>query len=180
VANSDWKINDLELSLDEACIHILARRQPTASDLRLVIAVIRTITDLERIGDEAERIGRMARRLIEDNGPNPAVAELERLGNLVRGMLTGALDAFARMDVAQALKVAQSDSATDVEYKEVMRLVTEFMQRESSWVPRMIDIIWAARALERIGDRARNICEYVIFLVEGKDVRHTSFGKQKP
>jgi phosphate transport system protein len=175
VISGDQAINALELQLDEECIHILARRQPAASDLRLIIAVIKTITDLERIGDEAERIGRMAVHLAELGQYKTVMADMESLGNGVRQTLRGALDAFARMDAEQAVAVAQQDIQTDRQYDAILRQLMEHMTQDPGSVPRVMDVIWAARSLERIGDRSRNICEYVVYLVKGKDVRHISF-----
>jgi phosphate transport system protein len=175
VMTSDHMINAAEVELDEECVHILARRQPTASDLRLIIAVIKTITDLERIGDEAERIGRMAVHLVELGQYKSLMADMESLANNVRQTLHGALDAFARMDAEQAVAVAQQDVDSDRQYEVIMRQLMEHMMQDAASVPRVMDVIWAARSLERIGDRSRNICEYVVYLVKGKDVRHTSF-----
>lgn len=175
VVSTDWRVNALEVELDEDCTHILARRQPAASDLRLVMAVIKTITDLERIGDESERIGRMALHLSELGQYKNVMSEMESLGNQVRLMLRGALDAFARMDAAQAVQVAQEDIQADRQYEAIMRQLMDQMQAEPATIPKAMDVIWAARSLERIGDRSRNICEYVVYFVKGKDVRHTSF-----
>lgn len=174
VMTSDHEVNAMEVNLDEECVHILARRQPTASDLRLIIAVIKTITDLERIGDEAKRIGKMAVHLAESGQNKRLMVEMESLGNSVRQTLRGALDSFARMDAEQAVTVAQQDADTDQQYEAIMRQLMEHMMQDSASVPGVMDTIWAARSLERIGDRSRNICEYVIYLVKGKDVRHTS------
>lgn len=175
VVTSDYEVNAAEVKLDEECIHILARRQPAASDLRLIMAVIKTITDLERIGDEAERVGRMALHLLEEDRRRSPMAQVQTLGEHVRHMLAGALDAFARMDVDKAVQVAQQDIQADSQYENIMRELINAMMADSAAVPRVMDIIWSARALERIGDRSRNICEYVVYFVRGKDVRHTSF-----
>ncbi|MEX0731584.1 MAG: phosphate signaling complex protein PhoU [Aquisalimonadaceae bacterium] len=177
VITRDYQINGMEVALDEECTHILARRQPTASDLRLVMAVIKTITDLERIGDEAERIGRMALHLLEaDRRANP-MAEISALGEYVRQMLHSSLDSFARMDPEAAVRVAQMDINADSQYEVIMRELLKRMREDTDAIPRVMDIVWAARSLERIGDRSRNICEYVVYFVKGKDVRHTSFEK---
>ncbi len=175
VVTSDYKVNAIEVELDEACTHVLARRQPTASDLRLVLAVIKTITDLERIGDEAERIGRMALHLLEDDRRRSPMGEIEALGEHIKRMLRGALDAFARMDAEQAVRVAQEDIKADAQYDSIIRHLMKYMEEHPKAVPPVMDIMWSARALERIGDRSRNICEYVVYFVRGKDVRHTSF-----
>ncbi len=175
VVTSDYKINAAEVELDEGCTHVLARRQPAASDLRLVMAVIKTITDLERIGDEAERIGRMGLHLLDADRRSIPVDQIQSLGNHVREMVRGALDAFARMDPEQAVRVAQWDIQADSEYEAIMREMLHKMMETPDSIPRMMDVIWSCRSLERIGDRARNICEYVIYFVKGTDVRHTSF-----
>jgi len=174
VVNKDVKVNAAEVAIDEECSHIIARRQPAASDLRLVVAVIKTITDLERIGDQAERIARMGIRLADLERPKNGYVEIQNMGSHVADMVRGALDAFARMDVDAAIDVAKQDLKVDKEYDGIMRQVITFMMEDPRSITRMLDVVWIARAIERIGDHARNICEYVIYLVKGKDVRHTS------
>ncbi len=175
VMTSDYQVNAKEVEIDEECTHILARRQPTASDLRLVIAVIKTITDLERMGDEAERVGRMGLHLLDDDRNSAPMADIASMGEHAREMTRGALDAFARMDVDQAVRVAQQDIQIDSLYETITQKLMKQMTASPDSVPRLMDIIWATRSLERIGDRARNICEYVVYFVKGKDVRHTSY-----
>jgi phosphate transport system protein len=174
VVEDDDAVNDLEIAIDEECSRIIARRQPAASDLRLVLTISKTITDLERIGDEAEKIGWLASKLAEVEAPQGGYVEIENLGNHVRQMVRDALDAFARMDTQAAVKVASEDPKVDREYEAILRQQMTYMMEDPRNIRRALDVMWAARALERIGDHARNIGEHVIYLVEGKDVRHRS------
>ena len=172
VIGRDAEVNKAEVNIDEECTHIIARRQPAATDLRLIISVIKTITDLERIGDQAERVARMGKRLAEVDRPKNNYIELQNMGERVATMVHGALDAFARNDVEAAIKVSKKDNKVDQEYDGLMRQCLTFMMEDPRKISQMLDIMWAARAIERIGDHAQNICEYVIYLVKGKDVRH--------
>lgn len=173
VVHADEKVNQMEIGIDEECGRILARRQPAASDLRLILAIVKTITDLERMGDEAEKIGYLATRLAEGERPSSSYRELEHLGNHVRAMLRNALDAFARMDAEAAINVAKEDLKVDSEYEGITRQFITFMMEDPRTIRRVLDSMWCARALERIGDHAKNICEYVVYLVHGKDIRHS-------
>jgi phosphate transport system protein len=173
VIDNDTRVNSLEVAIDERCVEILARRQPAALDLRLVVAVIKTITDLERIGDLAEGIARMAVRIAEGERPRKQLfRDIETMGRRVTTMLHDALDAFARMDPAAALDVVRQDFAIDADHEAIMRQNATFMMEDPRYITRMLDVTYAARALERVGDHARNMCEYTIYLVKGRDVRH--------
>jgi phosphate transport system protein len=177
VANDDYKVNNLEVEIDEECSRILATRAPAAGDLRLIVAIIKTITDLERIGDEAEKIGFLASKLAGMDRPADSYRELKNLGSHVSHMLRDAMNAFARLDVAEALEVVKEDELVDDEYDAITRQGITFMMEDPRSIKRVMNVTWAARSLERIGDHAKNICEYVIYMVEGRDVRHTDIAE---
>lgn len=174
VATSDYKINSMEVSIDEECTQIIARRQPAASDLRLVVTILKTITDLERVGDEAEKIGRHAVKLATVERTPTYFSEIKHLGEQVRKMLHDSLDAFARMDTESAASIAKGDRDINNEYDALVRQLITHMMEDPRAIKRSLRVMWCARSLERIGDHAKNICEYIIFTVAGKDVRHTS------
>lgn len=173
VARDDVKVNELEVGIDEECSRILATRAPAAGDLRLIVAIIKTITDLERIGDEAEKIGFLASRLAGMDRPADSYRELKTLGTHVSHMLRDAMNAFARLDIAEAFEVLREDQRVDEEYEAIQRQCITFMMEDPRSIKRVMNVTWAARSLERIGDHAKNICEYVIYMVRGRDVRHT-------
>ena len=174
VVENDYRVNALEVSIDEECTRIVARRQPAASDLRLVMAVIKTITDLERIGDEAKRVARMVAEEMNGTLNQEMRQELEHMGSLVRDMLRRVLDAFARMDVDTALEVVHQDTKVDAKYGSITRHLMTYMAEDARSIPLMLNILWAARAMERMGDRCQNIAEYIFYLVYGRDIRHIS------
>jgi phosphate transport system protein len=179
VNTNEHSVNALEIELDDRCTHIIARRQPTASDLRLVIAVIKTITDLERIGDEAAKIARISDQLHGRAAERPGTPSiptgfsgLRVAMNLAVAQLRKALDTFARLDASTARQIVLHDKMVDDEFRRLLRELLTFMFEDPRTISASVDIIWMAKALERIGDHAKNIAEYVIFIAEGTDVRH--------
>jgi phosphate transport system protein len=174
VASQDYKVNGMEVSIDEECSRILATRSPAAGDLRMVVATIKTITDLERIGDECERIGSIAARLAKVERPADRYREVKHLGRTVQVMVHNMLDACARLDADLALATARQDRSVDEEYESIQRQCITFMMEDPRTIRRALEIMWVVRSLERIGDHAKNICEYIIYMVHGKDIRHTS------
>lgn len=174
VVQQDQLVNELEKDIDHECTEIMARRQPAAFDLRMLIATIKIITDLERIGDEAARIARMTMRLEGSDYYQDKYYEVEHLLELVKDMLNGALDAYARTDVDEVVEITAQDAKVDREYTSITRqLITQMMENPRN-ITRALDMLWTARALKRIGDHACNVCEHVIYMVKGKDVRHVS------
>ena len=174
VMKNDQIVNDIEMKIDEECIQIIALRQPTARDLRLVMVILKIITDLERIGDEAYNIANKAINLLGSDGFKKNYRQLSILGKHVRGMLSNALDAFARLDVEASLAVAREEKEIEEEFDNFMRTMITYMMEDPRTISHVLDLMWSARALDRVADHARNVCEYVIYLVEGKDVRHLS------
>ncbi|CAM3888239.1 Phosphate-specific transport system accessory protein PhoU [Vibrio aerogenes CECT 7868] len=171
VIRDDHKVNAMEVSIDESCTRIIAKRQPAAKDLRLVIAIIKTITDLERIGDVAAKMAYVA---IEtpDLKDRKFHVSLEPLCRQAIAMLHQVLDAFARMDIEAAAEVHKLDDRLDSEYEAVIRQLMTYMMEDTKNIPHILQVMWSARAIERVGDRCQNICEYIIYFVKGKDVRH--------
>ena len=174
VARGDHKVNDMEVSIDEECSRILATRAPAAGDLRMIVATIKTITDLERIGDECEKIAHIAARLANDERPADRYRAVKHLGRITQTMVRDMLDAFARLDAELAVTTARNDRRVDEEYEAIHRQCITFMMEDPRSIRRALDIMWVVRALERVGDHAKNVCEYIIYMVHGKDVRHTS------
>lgn len=174
VMENDYRVNALDVAIDEDCSTVIARRQPAAKDLRMVMAVIKTITDLERIGDEAAKIARMARSIYESDRPTvPRVSEIQHVADIALGMLRNALDAFARLDLTVAVTVVRQDEQVDKAFVSILRQLITFMMEDPRTISHSIEILFIAKAIERIGDHAKNISEYVVYLVKGKDVRYT-------
>ncbi len=171
----DHAVNALEVAIDEACTTIIARRQPTAGDLRMIMMMVKTITDLERIGDEATKIARVAHKIHEsDRLYTPRFNEIKVMTTQVREMLRISLDAFARLDVSRTVEVARQDMQVDDDFRAVMRQLITFMLEDPRTISMTLEIMFIAKAIERMGDHAKNIAEYVVYMVKGKDVRHIS------
>jgi phosphate transport system protein len=175
VISNDHRVNALEVSVDEDCSHIIARRQPAAGDLRMIMMVVKTITDLERIGDEATKIARVAQKIYEsDRMYSPRFTEIKSMTAMAREMLRTSLDAFARLDPTKTVEVARQDEQVDEQFRAVMRQLITFMLEDPRTISMSLEVLFVAKAIERIGDHAKNIAEYVVYMVKGKDVRHTS------
>ena len=170
----DREIDELEAEIDDDCAEILLRRQPAAIDLRLVIGVTKIITDIERAGDEIEKVAAMVINVSSSTNPKSYYINVLNIGHQVRRMLYGALDAFARMDSDAALSIAQRVPEIDRENDAIMRQLITYMMEDPRSISRVLDVVLAARSLERVGEHAANICENVIYVVEGKNIRHKS------
>jgi phosphate transport system protein len=175
VVEKDHHVNALEVAIDEDCNHIIARRQPAAGDLRMVMTVVKIITDLERIGDEADKIARMAKLIhTSERLYTPRLADINRVANLALDMLRKALDAFARLDTTTAVALLRQDEHVDEAYRAILRQLLTFMMEDPRTISASLEILFIAKAIERIGDHSKNMAEYIIYLVKGKDVRHVS------
>lgn len=177
VIKADENVNRLEVTLDDTCSHLIVKRQPAANDLRTVMATLKVITDLERIGDEATKIARTAKSLQERGsvGTLNHYESIRVMANSTANLLHDALDAFARLDDKQAARIIAQDEAIDHEFRSILRTMITFMMEDPRTISAALDTLWAAKAIERIGDHAKNIAEYVIYVVEGKDIRHTDY-----
>ena len=173
---ADDEVNQMEVSLDDACSHLIVKRQPAANDLRTVMATIKVITDLERVGDEATKIARAARAM-QQRGLAPIEHEetVRIMADSAGRLLHNSLDAFARLDQKQATRLIVEDEKIDSEFRSVMRNVITFMMEDPRTISASLDTLWVAKAIERIGDHSKNIAEYVVYIVEGKDIRHTDY-----
>jgi phosphate transport system protein len=175
VIKRDHLVNALEVQIDEDCSHIIARRQPAAGDLRMVLMMIKTITDLERIGDEAAKVARFALKAAETNQKlTPRYVEIKAMANTARDMLHMALDAFARSDATKVIEIAHMDEEVDEQYQAAIRQLITFMLEDPRTISISLEVLFVAKAVERIGDHAKNISEYVVYMVKGKDVRHVT------
>jgi phosphate transport system protein len=178
---TDHRVNGLEVALDGDCSHVIVKRQPAASDLRLLFAITKTVTDLERIGDEAQKIARMAKSIHERDGGVRAVhgVDVRHAAEVALSMLRRALDAFARLDVDTAAEVIRQDAAIDSEFRSLLRQLVTYMMEDPRTITTALEIVWVAKAIERMGDHAKNMAEYVIYIVKGTDVRHTASGARE-
>jgi phosphate transport system protein len=175
VIKKDDLVNALEVQVDEDCSHIIARRQPAAGDLRMVLMMIKSITDLERIGDEAAKIARFALKTSEaEKLSTPRFVEIKAMAGTARDMLHMALDAFARSDASKVVEIARMDQEVDEQYQAAIRQLITFMLEDPRTISMSLEVLFIAKAVERIGDHAKNISEYVVYMVQGKDVRHIS------
>jgi phosphate transport system protein len=174
VIAADHRVNAMEVALDGDCSQLIVRRQPAAADLRMILAITKTVTDLERIGDEAQKIARMAKNIHERGGAQlPHGVEVRHAAEAAIAMLRRALDAFARLDCEAAAEVIRADAGIDTEFRSILRQLITYMMEDPRTISTALEIVWIAKAIERIGDHAKNMAEYVIYIVKGTDVRHT-------
>ncbi len=175
VIANDLRVNGLEVNIDELCTMLIAKRQPAAGDLRMIMAVVKTITDLERIGDKAEKIARLTKQINQQGMISRLrTNEIERMAQIVVEMLREALDSFARMDATKAAVIARRDKEVDEVCDGVLRQLITYMMEDPRNITAFLDVMFVTKAIERIGDHATNISEYVVYMVKGKDVRHIS------
>ncbi|PPC78013.1 transcriptional regulator PhoU [Pokkaliibacter plantistimulans] len=172
VRQNEKQVNTMDVEIDQECTRIIARRQPTASDLRMVVTAYKFSSDLERMGDEAKRIAKLTLKLAEDGQSPRGYVEVRMIGNHVLDMVRKILTAFARYDLATAYDVAKEDRLVDQEYKSATRALVTYMMEDPRSISSVLHMLWVLRSLERIGDHAHNIAQYLVFLVKGKDVRH--------
>jgi phosphate transport system protein len=175
VIAAEAQLNMMEVEIDEECSNIIARRQPAARDLRLLMAISKTITNLERAGDEAEKIAKRVKRINEDGGGRTVnIAEIKLSGEMAVSILRRALDAFARLDTVAAAQIVRDDKAIDDEFRAFVRKLVTYMMEDPRTISAGLDYLFIAKAVERIGDHAKNIAEFIIYIVKGTDVRHIS------
>jgi phosphate transport system protein len=181
VIDTERRVNSAEKEIDDACVHVVARRQPAASDLRLIMGVSKIVTDLERIGDEAEKIARMARSIYGRGALSiPRSIDVRQTGDKATMMLRRVLDAMARLDTAEAENIIAEDKLIDTEFRAIVRQLITYMMEDPRTITTALDIVWVAKAIERVGDHAKNIAEQVIYIVHGTDVRHSGSAEAAP
>ena len=174
VIEADHRVNAMEVALDGDCSQLNVRRQPAAGDLRMIFAITKTVTDLERIGDEAQKIARMAKNIHQRGAAQaPPLVEVRHAAEAAISMLRRTLDAFARLDCNTAAEVIRDDAGIDTEFRSILRQLITYMMEDPRTISTALDVVWIAKAIERIGDHAKNMAEYVIYIVKGTDVRHT-------
>ena len=175
VINDDHRVNAMEMQIDENCSQIIVRRQPAAGDLRTVMTMVKTITDLERIGDEAAKIARIGKLLSQRKClVLPRYTEIKHIAELALDMLRKSLDAFARLDLHYTAQVVRQDDLVDEEFRTILRYLITYMMEDPRTISIALEILFIAKAIERVGDHAKNISEYVVYMVKGKDVRHVT------
>jgi phosphate transport system protein len=175
VSATEARVNAMEVDIDRELSSIIARRQPTARDLRLLMAISKTTANLERVGDEAEKMARMVRSIIDSGSPRSLPSnELRVAADMASGLLRKALDAFARLDTAAAVSILKEDDLIDQEFNGFVRKLITYMMEDPRMISPSLDLLFLAKAIERIGDHAKNIAEFIIYVVKGTDVRHTS------
>lgn len=175
VITNESQVNEYDVEIDKACVRLIAMRQPTASDLRLILGIGKSVQDLERIGDEANKIAKMALKLMEQDAGSAGYVEIRHVASLVTAMLSNVLNAYGRMDAEDSLNIAKQDKLVDQEYRSALRELVTYMMEDPRSISKVLNIIWALRSLERIGDHVKNLSEQLIYTVSGVDVRHSSF-----
>ncbi|MGR0279034.1 phosphate signaling complex protein PhoU [Marinomonas dokdonensis] len=176
VTEQDAMVNQLDGLIDDECNRILAIRQPAASDLRMIVSISKAVGELERMGDEAKKIARLTLNLVDEGESPRGYVEINRIGEMVSRMIHETLDAYARLDIDAAIKVAKRDRNVDLEYNAAMRSLMTYMMEDPRSISRIMNVIWVLRSLERIGDHARHTCQHLIFMVKGVNVRHVPLG----
>lgn len=173
VITAEETLNAMEVDIDQECGNIIARRQPAARDLRLLMSISKTITNLERAGDEAEKIAKRVRRLVDEPAARAVnIAEIKVSGEMAVSILRRALDAFARLDTVAAAQIVKDDKEIDLEFRAFVRKLVSYMQEDPRTISVGLEYLFIAKAIERIGDHAKNIAEFIIYIVKGADVRH--------
>ncbi len=173
VIAAESRVDQNEVDLDNACSHVIVKRQPAAGDLRLIMAIMRAVTDLERIGDEAEKIARMSRQIHERGMPQlMSSGAIRHAADIAIAMLRDALDALARLDAGDAARVIRRDAAIDEEFRSILRQLITYMMEDPRTISTALDVVWVAKAIERMGDHSKNMAEQVIYIVRGTDIRH--------